>query len=411
MPQMMRRWIVSQIGSREHYAVARAAEAAGTLELLITDYWCRRGRSLLAAAPAGLRALAGRWAPEIPADRVASFNLETLFHALRARGAGSSAERMSQHYLRVGEAFGRASARVLRRRRLSRDGHIFFAYCTGALEPLQLLAEQGIPTIVDQIDPARWYVETVRAEQEKWPGWEPREADVSAAYWQRLEAEWQAADVVVVNSSWSKEALIEQGVPAAKIAVLPLAYEAAAPAERRYVAQRPLSVLFLGTVCLRKGIQYLLGAARLLAGENITFTIAGPIDISAEAVATAPQSVTFLGRVTRDRLGEVYGAADLFVFPTLSDAFGITQLEAMAHGLPVIATPRCGTVVEDGVNGFIVPAGDAEPLAQAILRLARDRTQLAQMSKEAVRRAREFSLDGYFRQLKDELARLGVAAP
>jgi glycosyltransferase involved in cell wall biosynthesis len=196
-------------------------------------------------------------------------------------------------------------------------------------------------------------------------------------------------------------------VPAEKIVTVPLAYEAEVGRTRPVNAREPLSVLSLGNVTLGKGVQYLFEAARLLQGENVSFTVAGPIGITADAVASAPSNVTFLGRVTRDRLSEVYGAADVFVFPTLSDGFGITQLEAMAHGLPVIATPRCGEVVVDGYNGFIVPAADGHALADAILKLERDRALLAEMSRQALRRAGDFSLEAYRTRLYDGLRGAG----
>lgn len=406
---MLRQWIVSQIGAREHYAVARAFEAAGSLDLLVTDYWCRRGRALLGAGPAPLRALAGRWDSRVPCRKVVSFNCTTLLDRLRSLGVKEQGEQMSREYVRLGKAFGRATERALRRRALSRDRHGFFAYCTGALEPVELLASRRILTVVDQIDAARTHVETIRSEQEKWPGWETRIGDVSDEYWQRLQAEWRAASIVLVNSSWSRAALIGQGVPAEKLIVVPLAFEGERRTARPAGRTGRLRVLSLGSVTLGKGIHYLIEAAKLLLQEDIAITIAGPIGITADAIASAPANVDFPGRITRDRVGAFYDAADLFVFPTLSDGFGITQLEAMAHGLPVIATPRCGEVVEDGRSGFIVPPGDAKALAEAILRLARDRRLLAEMSMQALRRVRVFSLASFVGQLNSELRRVGVA--
>jgi len=57
-----------------------------------------------------------------------------------------------------------------------------------------------------------------------------------------------------------------------------------------------------------------------------------------------------------------YRSADVFVLPTLSDGFAITQIEAMSHGLPVIATPNCASVVENGVDGLWCPQKTAEHL-------------------------------------------------
>jgi len=97
-----------------------------------------------------------------------------------------------------------------------------------------------------------------------------------------------------------------------------------------------------------------------------------------------PSNLKFLGRITRDQLTAVYRQAHVFVLPTISDGFAITQLEAMAHGLPVIATSNCGRVVSHGREGLIVPARDSRPLAEAISHLDGDRNLLRQMSARAL---------------------------
>jgi len=83
----------------------------------------------------------------------------------------------------------------------------------------------------------------------------------------------------------------------------------------------------------------LIEAARLLTHEDVRFDIVGPIGISRDAVASAPSNMRFHGRVSRDQAADWYRQSDVFVLPTISDGFALTQLEAMAHGLPVIATP------------------------------------------------------------------------
>ena len=159
-------------------------------------------------------------------------------------------------------------------------------------------------------------------------------------------------------------------------------------------------MLWLGSVILRKGIQYLVEAAKLLKDTNLKFVIAGPVGISKEAVASAPPSMTFVGRVTRDRTDQLYEQADLFVLPTLSDGFAATQVEAMSKGLPVVTTPNCGEVVTDGLDGLIVPAGDADALAKALLKLDRDRGTLLEMSHKAFLRSTQFLLPVQAKQVE-----------
>jgi glycosyltransferase involved in cell wall biosynthesis len=101
----------------------------------------------------------------------------------------------------------------------------------------------------------------------------------------------------------------------------------------------------------------------------------------------------------------LYQHSDVFVLPTLSDGFAITQLEAMAYGLPLIVTPNCGRVVEDGVTGFIVPPRDSATLADAIMRFVLNPNLGAAMSARCLERAKAFSVESYGRKLADILER------
>src|SRR4030095_4050895 len=163
--------------------------------------------------------------------------------------------------------------------------------------------------------------------------------------------------------------------PAEKISIIPLAYEtpgvrgqksaafAEAPAARevrearlypdRFTHERPLRVLFLGLVNLRKGVARLLEAARILRDEPVEFWMVGPVEIANASTITSAGQLKWFGPVTRNQAAGFYRNADLFILPTLSDGFAITQLEAQAHGLPVIASRRCGEVVHDGINGIV----------------------------------------------------------
>jgi glycosyltransferase involved in cell wall biosynthesis len=166
----------------------------------------------------------------------------------------------------------------------------------------------------------------------------------------------------------------------------------------------PLTVLWVGSVILRKGIQYLVEAAKILKDSNIRFVVAGPILISKDAVAAAPPNMRFLGKVTRDRTDDLYREADVFVLPTISDGFAITQVEAMAKALPVITTPNCGEVVTDGVDGLIVPPFDGPALAAAIDKVDKDRNLLREMSHRAFVRSTQFFLPAQAEHLNQKVS-------
>lgn len=404
-PHHAPRWTVAQIGSREHYAPARAFHRRHQLRTLYTDAWLPHSAAsaLLRGTNAirgirgvkGLRGIAGRSHPDIPSSLVTAFTLRSLAGSALRRKPATTPEQFLA-YIRIGADFANAVRRSLSRKQLDPAADAYFGYDTGCLETLSLLSDKGIVSVVDQIDPARTEEQLVFEESQRWPGWQAIPGRIPDEYYQRLAEEWRLASRVLVNSEWSRQALIRQGVPAEKIIVVPLAYEPSnvAPPVRQNTDQ-PLTVLWLGSVILRKGIQYLITAARLLADANVRIVVAGPVQIAQRFVDEAPKNMEFIGRVTRDRAEAVYRGADVFVLPTLSDGFAITQLEAMAQGLPVIATPNCGRVVDDGVDGLIVPACDAPALAAAIARLDADRALLSAMSRSAIDKSRLFTLDRF----------------
>jgi glycosyltransferase involved in cell wall biosynthesis len=276
------------------------------------------------------------------------------------------------------------------------QGNYYFGFNTTSLETLEWCREKNITTILDQVDPGRLELEIVLEEARKWEGWDRYHLHMHALYYERTEREWELADQVLVNSEWSRSALITQGVSPQKIMVVPLAFE---PPVIHNTVKRGTSenftVLWFGSVLLRKGIQYLVEAAKLLKDFPIRFLIAGPIGITNEALAQAPVSMKFTGKVSHSLASNYYSNADVFVLPTLSDGFALTQLEAMSYGLPVIATPNCGSVVQEGVNGFIVPPADPSALAARILQLYQQKDLLREMRINAVKRSRAFSLQHY----------------
>jgi glycosyltransferase involved in cell wall biosynthesis len=99
-----------------------------------------------------------------------------------------------------------------------------------------------------------------------------------------------------------------------------------------------------------------------------------------------PGTVTFSGFAQKEQLAEFYALADALVFPTHSDPWGLVVNEAMACGLPVIATNVAGCVpdlVHDGINGLIVPVADAAELASAMTKLVNNDELRVQMGRRS----------------------------
>ena len=94
-------------------------------------------------------------------------------------------------------------------------------------------------------------------------------------------------------------------------------------------------------------------------------------------------NVRFLGPVDQQAAECLYSLADVFLFPTLSDGFGLTQLEALGHGLPVIASTNCARVIDDRFNGLLLKDVTPETIAEAIIELLDDPHLLARLQANA----------------------------
>jgi len=135
------------------------------------------------------------------------------------------------------------------------------------------------------------------------------------------------------------------------------------------------TVLFVGRLNYYKGVKYLIQAmSRTESDAQLVLVGDGKRRAELERTARAESiedDVQFLGVVSDDVLGACYDAADVFVLPSVepSEAFGIVQLEAMAHGVPVVNTSLptgVPWVSVDGLSGLTVPPREPEPLAAAI---------------------------------------------
>ena len=344
------------------------------LGYLLTDAWFPPW-SLLAKICGHASKLAERFHDELGDARVKDFGSSLILFEMLARARGLdewtkiiARNRWFQHKV----------VSFLRSELSTNDSQpILLSYSYTALEPFRYAKARGWKTVLVQIDPG--------PEEEKIVAGEiAREADLAgewhpapAEYWACWREECNLAARIVVNSEWSREVLVRGGVPAEKLSVIPLAYEElgvrrlAEPRLQRnypdhFTAERPLRVLFLGLINLRKGVARLLEAARMLRDEPVEFWLVGPVEIANASTVAQAGRVKWFGPATRKQAAEFYRRADVFLLPTLSDGFAITQLEAQAHGLPIIVSKNCGKVVENGLNGIILEEPSATCIAAAV---------------------------------------------
>ena len=434
------KWICCQLGAREHYAIPRALRQHEVLDQLVTDAWVPplsflaniSGHRFATANPSfGGSGVRDRFHRELGDARVTAFNSSLiLFEAL------AKARRLSGWPLIIARNrwFQRKVVGYLARNaeKLKAENLIVFAYSYAARDIFRFAKQRGWKTVLGQIDPGPVEEEIVQGEHEGHPefaaDWKPAPPE----YWQNWREECDLADHIMANSEWSRAALVQGGVSGEKLSVIPLAYEmpevppspgfgaaGSGPAtagklqsevrrERQYPdrfdEQRPLRVLFLGQINLRKGIARLLEAAKSLRNEPVEFWMVGPMQCQPPDHLRNLPNVCWLGRAARAEAHRYYREADVFLLPTLSDGYALTQLEARAHGLPVIASRCCGEVVKHGMNGLLLDEPAADAIVEALRFCLEDPGQLAVFSA-ASRVEDRFSID----TLGQNLLALGLA--
>src|SRR6266487_3936572 len=385
------KWLCCQIGAREHYAIPRALFRMGMLDYFATDAWFPPS-SLLAKICGRVSKLAERFHDELSDARVKDFGSSLIMFEAFAR-----ARRLSGWARIVARDrwFQRKVVSFLRSQLSTIDYQpILLSYSYTALEPFRYAKARGWKTVLVQIDPGPVEEAIVAAEAARVPelagSWHPAPAE----YWAFWREEFKLADRIVVNSEWSREGLVRGGVPAEKISVIPLAYEGVGVGRHaeprlqrnyphRFTAERPMRVLFLGLINLRKGVARLLEAARILCDEPVEFWMVGPVEIANASTITSAGRVKWFDPVTRKQAAGFYRNADVFILPTLSDGFAITQLEAQAHGLPIIVSRSCGEVVQHNVNGLLLDDPSAEAIESAIRFCLQNPNELARFSRRS----------------------------
>lgn len=152
------------------------------------------------------------------------------------------------------------------------------------------------------------------------------------------------------------------------------------------------SIVTVGNLIRRKGHRYLLAAVETVASEfpDVTLHVVGTGPLREELESQTESlgigdSVMFHGFVDDERLVELLQRAQAFVHPSLSEGFSHARLEAMATGCPVVGTDVSGAhdLTRDGTDGYIVPTGDSDALADAMLELLSDAERVDEMGRNA----------------------------
>ncbi|NMC11512.1 MAG: glycosyltransferase family 4 protein [Chloroflexi bacterium] len=393
--------IVAILGSRGHYSVPITFAKHEKLELFYTDwyfYWGmnKKIRKQFINSPMKiLRIISTRFDPRLPIKKVKSFSLTGLLFIIALRYIHAPKIRNYIFLLR-GFWFGKS---------ITKFGFTNASFVYGinneSVELFSGAIKCGLACVLEQCSaPYKIRQELLLEETSLWQNWQKGKSSVNfTEFIHREEKEWKIANVILCGSKFVAEGLINCGVSSDKCKIVPYAVDVDQYYPRKLDREKRndrLKILFLGEICLLKGIQYLYNAIELLDSKSIEVQAAGLITIKQDIAKKIGRKINLLGWLPRLEINRLLNWADVLVLPSICEGSAMVTYEALASGVPVITTPNAGSPVQDGETGFIVPIRDAPAIADRLLRLMKDPQLLHQMSQQARKFAEEqLSWDAY----------------
>lgn len=296
--------------------------------------------------------------------------------------------------------FGLRACRFVRQ--AAERGARIYHYRSGfGLKSVQLAKRLGLFALCDHSIAHPSMVETLPECQGKLPN--TRQGPPRTAVWRTVLEDLELADAVVVNSDFVKDTFMLQGWQESRIHVIYWSVDQAfldTIPERtgRSEKEEPLRLMFAGGIGKRKGVGTLIDALRLVP-DGWTLDVAG--DFAEESsnmrdFILHDARVNYLGLLSREQLAQQMTKCDVFVFPSYCEGSARVVMEALACGCFVITTPNTGSIVQTGIHGIVVPSGDAEELARAIVHAMNSRTNVYETGLHNAELIRKHHIQGRY---------------
>jgi len=370
---------VSYSGVHQAYQIALAADEAGMLDKFYCSLYSAPGFVGGAlAAIAGPERMASRRLDGLDTSKVEEYPWPLLCHEITR----------SKAWFKANDRFDRHVSKKLR----GSSSKLFIGVETCAQHSFIAAERNGMLKVLDcpGID-SEFLDQMARQAAEEFGLTTDTQAD-SSEMKQRKEEERALADVVLVCSEFQARTMKNRDY-AFRVKTIPLWIDTNfwKPAACPKHDNGPLRVLFAGKISVRKGIPYLLKAVEEGA-DKVELTLVGDLDADINPLLGADNVCVLSARPKANMLA-IYQAHDVFVLPSLGDAFGIAAVEAMACGLPVIVSDHCGVPVPN--PDWRVPAMQSNAIRGRLMKYFEDRQLLENDSRLATDFAGQFPPEKY----------------
>jgi glycosyltransferase involved in cell wall biosynthesis len=393
--------IVSNASKHHSFETALAAQKAGILKrFIVSTYYSPEKFPYFLAAPFNnlIRGLKNRCHPELNPGLVTSFPIsEILSRAMTKLAFIDKSKIQTMAFLMQFVFFDYSISKFL-----IDKCDIFHGFLGCSLHSFKIASRYGALTVLDQPTPHIAFWKKIIAEEEDRTGFTIQiKKMLSDVYDERQRKELELADYIFVPSQFCRETLLSYGIPSNKIRVLPFGSDITRfqPSENKKKSEK-FKILCVARIEALKGVHYLLEAFRQLKLKNAELILIGKP--SADGIAILKKYAGLyhhIDYVPNYEIQQWYNSADIYVLPSLLEGSSYTIYEAMACGLPSIITENCGSVVRNGIDGYVIPIRDIDALKEKITLLYENPQLRKEMGMNAHQHIQNFTWAHYHENL------------
>lgn len=225
----------------------------------------------------------------------------------------------------------------------------------------------------------------------------------------KLKESWdeiKMTDYFIAASSFTKQTLVENGAPEDKIFIAPYGVNTSKYPYKERQTPKKVNFVFVGSYTERKGIYYLMNAAKRLEDEGFNFTIkmTGRAKFNPEMFAKyGLKNIEVHHNLSHDELINLLHSSDVFVFPSLCEGFAFVIIEAMSTGLPIISTTSTAgrDMVREGIDGFTINPSSVNELYEKMKYYILNPEQCPSMGKNASEMAKSITWQNFEDKVMD----------